>query len=62
MKKNGVPEDQIIHMAYDDIANHILNPIKGSIFNAPDGENVYDSENIDYRGQDVTKDNFFAVL
>lgn len=49
-------------MAYDDIANHILNPIKGSIFNAPDGENVYDSENIDYRGQDVTKENFFAVL
>jgi len=37
-------------MAYDDIADNMRNPFKGQIFNSPDGENVYDSANIDYRG------------
>ena len=55
MLENGIPRDQIIHLAKDDIANHYWNPVKGSIFNAPTkegtpGENVYDSTEIDYRG------------
>lgn len=50
MKKNGVPLDQIIHMSYDDIAGNMRNPFPGQIFNSPDGENVYNSANIDYRG------------
>jgi legumain len=29
MKKNGIPEDQIIVFAYDDIANNRQNPFPG---------------------------------
>lgn len=49
MKKNGIPENQIIQMAYDDIAHNLLNRRKGKIFNSPTGENVYDSNEISYR-------------
>lgn len=35
MKKNGIPEDQIIHLAYDDIANNSRNPFPGKMFNKP---------------------------
>ena len=65
MLENGIPRDQIIHLAYDDIAYHVKNPLKGQIFNAPSdgpGRNVYDQSEIDYRGSQVTKDNFFKVL
>ena len=62
----GVPRSQIIHMAYDDIANNSRNPFPGQIFNAPDpngpGVNVYDASEIDYTGNNVNKGNFFKVL
>ena len=59
---NGIPESNIILFAYDDIANNASNPIPGSIFNKPDGSNVYNSEAIDYRGASVTPENFIAAL
>jgi len=66
MLQNGIPRNQIIHLAYDDIANNLRNPFKGQLFNQPDptgaGVNVYDSTEIDYRGDQVTKENFFKVL
>lgn len=52
MLDNGIPRENIIHMAYDDIANSSQNPYPGQIFNAPvsstaqadiDAANVYDS-------------------
>ena len=66
MLENGIPRENIIHMAYDDIAGHRLNPYPGQIFNKPDpngsGVNVYDQSEIDYSGDQVTKENFFKVL
>ena len=62
LAKNGIPEDQIIYMAYDDVADSSMNPFKGQLFNKKDGENVYDHDSIDYTGADVTADNFYAVL
>jgi len=67
LKKNGVPRDQIIHLAYDDVANDPANPFPGQIFNKPTdkgtpGVNVYDASDIDYRGDDVSKTNFFNAL
>lgn len=59
---NGIPESNIILFAYDDIANNASNPIPGSIFNKPDGPNVYNSQAIDYRGASVTPENFIAAL
>ena len=62
MKANGIPEDQIILMSYDDIANNSRNPFPGEIFNHPNGENVYFQDDISYSGRQVTPTNFLAVL
>lgn len=67
LKKQGIPEDQIIHLAYDDVANSRYNPYKGQIFNKPTekgtpGVDVYDGCKIDYKGKDVTAKNVIAVL
>mgnify|MGYP003310343397 CR=1 FL=1 len=47
MKKNGVPESNIILMMYDDIAGNAMNPFPGQVFNKPTaagvpGVDVYD--------------------
>jgi legumain len=62
LRKNGVPESQIILMAYDDVANDSENPFPGKIFNKPNGEDVYAGCKIDYRTTDVTPENFLAIL
>ena len=31
----GIPREQIIHLAYDDVANNYDNPFKGQLFNVP---------------------------
>lgn len=49
-------------MSYDDVANDPENPIPGKLFNKPNGEDVYAGCNIDYRGEDVTPENFLAIL
>ena len=50
LKKNGVPEENIIVIAKDDIAFNTNNPIQGKIFNKPDGPNVYEGCVIEYSG------------
>lgn len=55
MKRNGIPEENIVLMMYDDIANNEANPTPGIIINHPDGPDVYKKE-------DVTPSNFLAVL
>ena len=62
MKANGIPDENIVYMAYDDIANSFSNPLPGTLFNHPDGDNVYDHAGLDYTGEDVTPENFLAVL
>jgi legumain len=67
MIKNGVPADQIIHLAYDDIANSGSNPFPGQIFNKPTaagtpGDDVYAGCAIDYKGSQTTAANVIKVL
>uniref|UniRef100_A0A7S3KA71 legumain n=1 Tax=Euplotes crassus TaxID=5936 RepID=A0A7S3KA71_EUPCR len=62
MKDNGIPEDQIILLSYDDVASSSQNPFPGQLFNKPDGEDVYAGCNIDYKGKDVTPENFMNIL
>ena len=62
LKSQGVPANNIIYMAYDDIANNYRNPLKGQLFNKTDGQNVYDASVVDYKGADVTAENFLSVL
>jgi len=66
-KKHGIPDSNIILLAYDDIANSQRNPFPGIEFNKPTsagvaGVDVYKGCKIDYRGPNVTGDNFLKVL
>ncbi|XP_075048378.1 legumain [Mixophyes fleayi] len=62
VKKNGIPDEQIVVMMVDDIANNSENPTKGIIINRPNGSDVYAGVLKDYTGEDVTPENFLAVL
>ena len=62
LKENGIPAENIIYMAYDDVANSSSNPFPGQLFNKTNGTNVYDASVVDYKGGDVTAENFLAVL
>lgn len=64
--KKGLSPNNIIVMAYDDIANSSENPFRGKVFNKPDpngkGVDVYENVKIDYRGEDVNAQNFLNVI
>ena len=67
MKDNGIPEDQIIHLSYDDVANSRQNPFPGQLFNKPTksgvkGKDVYAGCKIDYKGRQTTAANVVNVL
>jgi len=66
-KKNGIPESNIILLAYDDIASSSQNPFPGKVFNKPTaagtpGVDVYAGCKINYKGKDVNAANFLKVL
>lgn len=60
--RNGIPDEQIVVMMYDDIANNEENPTPGIVINRPNGTDVYKGVLKDYTGEDVTPQNFLAVL
>uniref|UniRef100_A0A8D2M770 Legumain n=1 Tax=Zonotrichia albicollis TaxID=44394 RepID=A0A8D2M770_ZONAL len=60
--RNGIPDEQIIVMMYDDIADNEENPTKGIVINRPNGSDVYAGVPKDYTKEDVTPKNFLAVL
>lgn len=69
LTEGGVKAENIVTLMVDDIANNTLNPYPGQIFNRPSSTlsgavDVYPAvkDHIDYRGADVTPDNFLAIL
>uniref|UniRef100_A0A8C4EIW8 legumain n=1 Tax=Dicentrarchus labrax TaxID=13489 RepID=A0A8C4EIW8_DICLA len=60
--KNGIPDEQIVVMMYDDLAQNEDNPTPGIVINRPNGTDVYKGVPKDYTGDDVTPQNFLAVL
>jgi len=62
LKQNGVKDDHIIVMIYDDIAESPDNPTPGVIINEPNGTNVYEGIQKDYTGDDLTPKNFYNIL
>ncbi|CAI9561102.1 unnamed protein product [Staurois parvus] len=62
VKRNGIPDEQIVVMMYDDIADNEQNPTKGIIINRPNGTDVYAGVLKDYTKEFVTPANFLAVL
>lgn len=64
MRKSGIPEENIILMMQDDVANSTENPFPGKLFNQP-GDNppdVYAGCKVDYKGDVVTAKLFMDVL
>ncbi|XP_053094880.1 legumain-like [Pangasianodon hypophthalmus] len=62
IQQSGVPDEQIVVMTYDDIANNKENPVCGNIISIPNGPNVYPGVPKDYTGEEVSAENFLAVL
>jgi legumain len=67
VNKFGIPDERVIVMQYDDIANDPQNPYPGQIFNKPTaagtpGVDVYGGCKKDYTGAAVTPDMFVAVM
>lgn len=62
LRSHGVPDERIIVLMYDDIANSEDNPTPGIIINQPNGSNVYTGVPKDFTGDDVTSENFLKVL
>jgi legumain len=62
MRRHGIPEERIVTMMYDDLAYNEENPTPGIIINHPNGSDVYKGVVIDYKGDDVTPQNFLAAL
>jgi len=62
LSKHGIPDEQIVVMMYDDIANSPANPTPGVIINHPDGDDVYAGVPKDYTGHEITPENFLNIL
>ncbi|KAK7154554.1 hypothetical protein R3I94_007773 [Phoxinus phoxinus] len=62
IKKHGIPDEQIVVMMYDDIADSKENPCNGEIISVVDNSNVYPGVPKDYTGKDVTPKNFLKAL
>jgi len=60
--KMGVPDERIIVMMKDDIANNAQNPKPGQIINEPNGPDVYAGVPKDFTGSLVNSDNFVKIL
>ncbi|KAL6475596.1 hypothetical protein MHYP_G00166360 [Metynnis hypsauchen] len=61
-RRNGIPDEQIVVMMYDDIAYNQENKYQGRIINTPNGPNVYQGVPKDYTRADVSAKNFLAIL
>ncbi|CAI9771531.1 unnamed protein product [Fraxinus pennsylvanica] len=62
LKRGGLKDENIVVFMYDDIADNEMNPRKGVIINHPEGGDVYAGVPKDYTGDDITVENFFAVI
>ncbi|XP_056598400.1 legumain-like [Triplophysa dalaica] len=62
IKRQEIPDEQIVTMMYDDIADNHNNHHKQQILSVLGNENVYKGVLKDYTGKDVTPQNFLNVL
>merc|ERR1712012_614872 len=64
VKRLGIPDSQIILMLADDMACNPRNPRPGEVFNHKNQAiEVYGADvEVDYRGYEVTAENFIRVL
>ncbi|XP_069772325.1 legumain isoform X2 [Narcine bancroftii] len=60
--QHGIPDERIIVMMFDDLAQSDMNPTRGIIINQPNGGDVYKGVIKDYVQENVTPEIFLAVL
>ncbi|XP_025198389.1 vacuolar-processing enzyme-like isoform X2 [Melanaphis sacchari] len=49
-------------MMTDDVAFNIKNPYQGELFNHPNGSDVYQGVQVDYKGENVSSEHFLNIL
>jgi glycosylphosphatidylinositol transamidase (GPIT) subunit GPI8/ABC-type branched-subunit amino acid transport system substrate-binding protein len=62
LRHNGVSDDDIILMVYDDLPTLPENPLRGDIHNIPKGQNIRAGAQADYTGANVTAAIFKNVM
>lgn len=62
LRRNGVSDDNIILMVYDDVPTVPENPLRGDIHNIPKGQNIRSGAQVDYSGANVTAAMFKNVM
>jgi legumain len=62
LSRGGIPDDHIVVMVYNDIADNPENPRPGTLINNPTGEDVYSGMPLDYTKDNVNAETFLAVL
>jgi ABC-type branched-subunit amino acid transport system substrate-binding protein len=62
LRENGVSDDNIILMLYDDIPTAPENPLWGNIHNIPKGPNIRSGAQVDYSGVNVTAAMFREIM
>lgn len=62
LKNNGIDDDHIILMSFDDVPTDPQNPIRGDIHNIPKGINIRNGAQVDYSGKNVTAETLANVL
>ena len=62
LKRLGYDDDHILLIMADDIARHPNNPTPGVVQHVPNGANLYDDIEIDYRLQEISPELFQSIL
>jgi ABC-type branched-subunit amino acid transport system substrate-binding protein len=62
LRANGVPDDHIVLIMADDLANSPSNPEPGVVRQITGGPDLYENAEIDYLLADVTPGNLLAIL
>ncbi len=62
IRSQGVPDDHIILLIYDDIPTHGKNPKQGEVYHSPSGEEVRKEAVPDVTGEQVNRERFISIL
>ncbi len=62
LRQNGVSDNDIILMVYDDVPTVPENPLRGDIHNVPKGQNIRSGALVDYSGANVTAATFKNIM
>lgn len=62
LRQNGVDDNNIILMVYDDVPTIPENPLRGDVHSIPKGQNIRSGAVVDYTGANVTAATFRNIM